>query len=182
MSFSFIRTLGFATVVAFAPTFLFAQEVFGTIEASLDDEPRIWFLTAKDNDSQSFGMTVAVANLQSFTLWGQATEENGKSVDDSLLLKFDVMSVGDQMIPINVSVTHFEDGWKTGWLANEESGVVFSLIKLEKSEAGVFVEGSFDAAAGFSDSLASGQADAMRTMHITGRFSATLPASILQER
>ena len=72
MPFSTFRGAACAAVIALAPTMASAQEVFGTITASLDGAERAWFLTSNDDESQTFGMTMAVANLQSFTRCGDA--------------------------------------------------------------------------------------------------------------
>ena len=182
MPFSTFRGAACAAVIALAPTMASAEEVFGTITASLDGVERTWFLTSNDDESQSFGMTMEMANLQSFSLWGQPSAEGVKTFDDTLLLSFDVMSVGGQTIPLNVSLTYLADGWKAGWLADEEGGMVFSLNALETSDQGVLVEGEFDATANYSEALAEGVVDASRTMRIDGGFSATLPAFLIEER
>ena len=92
------------------------------------------------------------------------------------------MSVGGQTIPLNVSLTYLADGWKAGWLANEQGGMAFSLNALEVGDTGVLVEGEFDATANYSEALAEGVVDASRTMRIDGGFSATLPAFLIEER
>lgn len=182
MQFSIFPTAACAAAIVLVPNFSFAQEVFGTINASLDGVERTWFLTSNDNDSQSMGMTMAIANLQSFSLWGQPIAESVKTFDDTLLLSFEVMSVGEQLIPLNISLTYLADGWRSGWLSEDADKMVFSLTKLEKSDDGVFVEGSFAAAASYSEPLAGGEVDASRTMQINGSFSATLPPFIIAER
>jgi hypothetical protein len=176
------RTAAFATALLLTPTLCFGQDVLGTLNASLDGAERTWFLTAEGAESQSFGMTMAIANLQSFSLWGQPTEKTVNTLNDTLLLKFDVMSVADQVIPLNVSLTFLADGWKSGWLAGEADKITFTLTTLEKAEDGVRVEGNYAATASFSEALSSGEVDASRTMQINGSFSATLPNSIIQER
>ncbi|MFZ1468821.1 MAG: hypothetical protein WAT09_07545 [Paracoccaceae bacterium] len=182
MSFSIFRNAAFAAAVSLVPTVSLAQDVFGTIDANIDGKERTWFLTSQDNTSQTFGLTIAIANLQSFSLWGQPTEQSLKAVDDSLLFTFDVMSVADQMIPLNASVMFLEDGWKSGWLANEADKISLSLTTLKKSDEGVFVEGNFNATAGYAEPLSSGEVDASRTKQITGSFSATLPLFVLKEQ
>ncbi|MDX2482536.1 MAG: hypothetical protein QNK42_02615 [Pseudodonghicola sp.] len=168
--------------ISLTPTFCYAQDVFGTLNASLDGVERTWFLTSQDTESHSFGMTVAIANMQSFSLWGQPTDKTVNDVKDSLLLGFDVMSVGSNTIPLNMSLTYLADGWKSGWLANEADQIVFSLTTLEKLDDGILVEGNFAAATNYSDALSSGQVDPSRTMQINGSFSATLPNYLLKER
>jgi hypothetical protein len=179
-----LRTLYRGTALAMAvslmPTFSVAQDTFGTLTARLDGVERVWFLTASGEESQSFGMTIAAAQLKSFSLWGQPTAETLAEVKDSLLLGFSVMDVGGSKIPLNVSLTYLADGWKSGWMANEEGQVVFSLTTLDEVEEGLFVEGSFTTAAHYSDALASGQADPSQTMQIEGSFSATLPKALLK--
>lgn len=179
---SLFRDAAFVMAISLTPTFCFAQDVFGNINANLDGVERTWFLTTQDNESQSFGMTMAIANLQSFSLWGQPSDKTVKSLDDTLLLSFDVMSVGGQLIPLNVSLTFLADGWKSGWLANEPDKIVFTLTKLEKGGDGVRVEGNYAAKANYSEALSSGEVDPSRIMQINGSFSATLPNTILQER
>ncbi len=182
MSQSIFRNAALATAVFLTPTLCFGQDVFGTIDASLDGAERTWFLTAEGAESQSFGLTMAIANLQSFSFWGQPTEKTIKSLDDTLLLSFDVMSVADQVIPLNVSLTFLADGWKSGWLANEPDQIVFSLTTLEKTEDALRVEGNYAATANYSDALSRGAVDASRTMQINGSFSAVLPNTIIQNR
>jgi hypothetical protein len=181
MTFSILRTAVLGATIAMSPAVSFAQEVFGTIEASLDGEDRSWFLTTQDKESQSFGMTVAIANLQSFTLWGQTSAETVNEMKGSLLLGFDVATVGGNVIPLNVSVTYLADGWKSGWRADEESGVVFTLTTLEERDGGVYVEGSFTSVAGYAEPLDGEEIDASRTMEINGSFKATLPPFVLSE-
>ncbi len=182
MSHSVYSNTAFALAVSLTPTFCYAQDVFGTLNASLDGIERTWFLTTQDTESRSFGMTIAIANLQSFNLWGQPTDKTLDDIKDSLLLGFDVMSVGGNTIPLNVSLTYLADGWKSGWLANEADQIVFSLTTLEDVDEGLLVEGNFAAAASYSDALSSGQVDPSRKMQIDGSFSATLPNYLLKEQ
>ncbi len=182
MSYSTTRCLAFAAAITLAPTVSFAQEVFGNIHASLDGEDHVWFLTTEDDNSLSFGLNIAIANLQSVSLWGQPTDDSVKSLKDSLLLTFDVMSVGDQLIPLNASLTFLEQGWKSGWIANEEDKIVFSLVTIETTDDGLFVEGSFEAEVGFREPLSNGQIDESRSMQIDGKFSATLPPFLIKDR
>ncbi len=183
--FSFHKAV-FAAALSIAPTVSFAQDVFGNITATLDGEERTWFLTAQDNESQSFGLSIAVANLQSFQLWGQPTENTVQVFEDSLLFSFEVMSVGGQMIPLNAGVTYLSDAWKSGWVVSESdeeaNDIVLSLTTFEKRDEGFFVEGSFEAAAHYREPLAGGEIDPARTMQINGSFSALLPSYILQEQ
>jgi hypothetical protein len=181
MSFLFFRKAVFVFALLITPTISFAQEVFGTINATFEGEERTWFLTSQDSGSQSFGLSMAFANLQTFSLSGQSSSETVSEVNESLLLRFKVMSVGKQVIPLNISVTYLADGWKSGWLANEESGIVFSLTTLEKQGDSVFVEGSFSAVASYSENLIRGEIDVSRTMQIDGNFTATLPPYVLEE-
>ncbi len=176
------RNAALALALSLMPTFCVAQDVFGTLNASLDGVERTWFLTSQDTESQSFGLKIAIANMQTFNLWGQSTDETLSEVKDSLLLGFDVMSVGGNTIPLNVSLTYLADGWKSGWVSNEADQIVFSLTTLEEKENGILVEGNFTTAANYSDALASGQVDPSRTMQINGSFSATLPKSLIKKQ
>lgn len=186
MPFLSFRNAVFAAALSLTPTMSFAQEVFGNITASIDGEERTWFLTAQDNESQSFGLSIAVANMQSFQLWGQPSEDSVQIFEDSLLFTFDIMSVAGQLIPLNAEVIFLADGWKSGWMAGESdeeaNDIVLSLTTYEKRDDGVFVEGSFGATAGYREPLSSGEIDLMRTMQINGSFSALLPSYILQEQ
>ncbi|CUH64863.1 hypothetical protein TG4357_01541 [Thalassovita gelatinovora] len=182
MFLSRYRNTALALALSLMPTFSVAQDAFGTLTARLDGVERTWFLTALEEESQSFGMTVTAASMKSFSLWGQPTAETVAEVKDSLLLGFDVMTVGGSKIPLNVSLTYLADGWKSGWLANEEDQIVFSLTTLEEVGGGLFVEGSFTAAAHYSDTLVSGQVDPSQTMQIEGSFSATLPKALLKDQ
>ena len=174
------RKTALAAAICVAPTFCFAQEVFGTLNASLDGVERTWFLTTHETDSQSFGMTMAMANLQSFSLWGQPTDETVNEIEDSLLLSFDVMTVGDNIVPLNASLTYLADGWKSGWLSNEADQIALTLTKFEEQDDGFLVEGDFTAVANYSDALSSGQFDPSQTMQINGTFSASLPNFIIK--
>jgi hypothetical protein len=91
------------------------------------------------------------------------------------------MTVGDNVIPVNISVTYLAEGWKSGWRADEESGVNFTLTTLEKRDDSVYVEGSFTSVAGFGEPLDSAEIDTSRTMQIDGSFKATLPPFLLSE-
>lgn len=182
MSFSKFRIPALAAALCVAPSLSFAQEVIGTITASLDGEERTWFLTLDDKESQSFGFSMAVANLQSFSLWGQPDAQSVKTLDDTLLFTFDIMTVADQVMPAGASVIYLEDGWQSGWLADDPEKVSFSLTTLEKTDEGVVVAGSFDAATNYSKPLAGGEVDASRTMQITGTFTATLPTFMIEEQ
>lgn len=181
----FSRTV-FAAVLCLAPTLTFAQEVFGTITASLDGEERTWFLTAEDQESQSFGLSIAVANLQQFSLWGQPSADSVQNFNESLLFNFQVMSVAGQLIPLNAEVMYLSDAWKSGWIAaesyDEANDIVLSLTTLEKRDDGVFIEGSFEAAAHYREPLSSGEIDPSRTLQINGSFSAVFPAYILEKQ
>lgn len=186
MPFSSFRYVIYAAALSLAPTLSFAQEVFGNITATLDGEERTWFLSSQDNESQSFGLSIAVANLQSFQLWGQPTEDTVQVSEDSLLFSFDVMSVGGQLIPLNATVMYLGDGWRSGWIASESepeaSDIALSLTSIETRDDGVFIEGSFEATAHHREPLAGGEFDPARTMQINGSLSALLPPYILQEK
>ncbi|MEB8388554.1 hypothetical protein OO012_15110 [Rhodobacteraceae bacterium KMM 6894] len=182
MSLAIWRTTALTAALSLAPYASFAQEVFGTMTASLDGVERTWFLTSQDGESQSFGLSMAVANLQSFSLWGQPSADSVQTTADTLLLSFDVMSVGDQTIPLNMSLMYLENGWQSGWLTDEAERIDFALTTLEKSDAGVLVEGRFETDANYRAPLASGEIDTSRTMQISGIFTATLPPFILTEQ
>ena len=186
MPFSPFRSSVLAAALSLAPMASFAQEVFGNITATLDGEERTWFLTAQDNESQSFGLSIAVANLQSFQLWGQPSEDSVNTFEDSLLFSFEVMSVADQLIPLNAGVMYLSDAWKSGWMASESedeaNDIFLSLTTFEERDDGFFVEGSFEAAAHYREPLAGGEFDPARTMQIIGSFSALLPPFILLEK
>ncbi|MDF1857040.1 hypothetical protein [Pseudooceanicola sp.] len=176
------RDIAITAALFFAPTLCVAQDVFGTLTATVEGTERSWFLTSDGEQSQSHGLTIAAANMQSFNLWGQPTADTVAEVKDSLLLKFDIMAVGSTTIPLNVSLTYLADGWASGWLANEEGQTDFTLSTLEEVDGGLFVEGSFASTAYYSDNLVSGQADPSQTMQIDGTFSATLPKALLQDQ
>jgi hypothetical protein len=186
MPFSSFHKAVFAAALSIAPTVSFAQDVFGNITATLNGEERTWFLTAQDNESQSFGLSIAIANLQSCQLWGQPSEDTVKISEDSLLFSFEVMSVGGQLIPLNAGVMYLSDAWRSGWMASESedqaNDIALSLTTFEERDYGFFVEGSFEAAAHYREPLAGGEFDPARTMQINGSFSALLPAYILQEQ
>jgi hypothetical protein len=185
MSLQIVRSAAFAAAILFAPTASFAQETFGTITASINGQARTWFLTTQDNESQSFGFMFSAANLQSFSLWGQPTDETVTSLKDTLLFTFDVMSVGDQLIPLETTLTYLENGWTSGWHASKSSEPAtmdFSLTTFEKSDDGIFVEGTFEAATGFREPLSSGEIDLSRTLQMNGTFSATLPPFLFEEK
>jgi hypothetical protein len=181
MARSIFRSTILAASLFFAPVTSFAQEVFGTLEASLDGAARSWFLTVKDADSQSFALSIPSAGLQAFSLWGVTDAQNLVEEKQSLLVSFDVMTVGGQLMPLNASVMYLSDGWRSGWLADEEDTVNFSLTALKNDDSGVLVEGRFEATAGYSELLSSGESDRSRTMQINGSFKAVLPPSILQK-
>lgn len=180
MPFSILRTAAVVAALSLAPAVCTAQEVFGTIKASLDGAERTWFLTAQDDESQSFVLKVAAVHLQSFSLWGVPDEQSVQVIDDSFLLTFDIMSVGDQMIVADASVIYLADGWSSGWIADEPEQIAVSLKTLEKREDGVFVEGSFTATANFSAPLAGGEVDTSRPMAIEGAFTALMPPFSIQ--
>jgi len=182
MSHLWFRQSALAAALFFAPTFCAAQEVFGTLTATIEGTERSWFLTADGEQSQSHGLSIAVANMQSFGLWGQPTADTVAETKDSLLLKFDIMKVGSTTMPLNVSLTYLADGWTSGWLANEEGQTTFTLSTLEAVNGGVLMEGSFASTAYYSDNLVSSQVDPSQTMQIDGSFSATLPEALLQDQ
>jgi hypothetical protein len=185
MSFLIVRSATFAAAILFAPTASFAQETFGTITASINGEERTWFLTTQDNESQSFGLIFSSMNFQSFSLWGQPTDETVTSLKDTLLFSFDVMSVADQLMPLNAELIYLENGWTSGWnasKASEPSTMDFSLTTFEKSDDGIFVEGTFEAATGFREPLSNGEIDPSRTLQMNGIFSATLPPYLFEEK
>jgi len=182
MSHFMFRDIALAAALFLAPTFCYAQDVFGTLTATIEGAERSWFLTSDGGQSQSHGLKIAVANMQSFSLWGQPTADTVAEAKDSLLLKFDIMAVGGTTMPLNVSLTYLADGWASGWLANEEGQTVFTLSTLEEVDGGLLVEGSFASTAYYSDNLVSGQVDPSQTMQIDGNFSATLPEALLQDQ
>lgn len=181
MTFSILRSATFAAAISFAGTASFAQEVLGTIDASLDGVERTWFLTLEDTDSQTFGMTMSIANLQSFSLWGQPDAETVSTFDDTLLLSFDIMTVAEQVMVANVSVTYLVDGWTVGWMADEAEAVEFTLTTLEQTDEGIVLVGSFEATANYSEQLSAREMDMSRVMQINGSFTATLPPFLIEE-
>ncbi|KEO60695.1 hypothetical protein [Thioclava indica] len=174
------RHIALTAALFFAPTLCVAQDVFGTLTATIDGTERSWFLTSDGEQSQSHALTIAVANTQSFSLWGQPTADTVAEAKDSLLLQFDIMAVGGNTVPLNVTLTYLADGWASGWLANEADQTVFSLSTFKEVDGGLLVEGSFASTAYYSDKLVSGQVDPSQTKQINGRFSATLPEALLK--
>ncbi|WP_417258129.1 hypothetical protein [Celeribacter sp.] len=182
MSRSFFRKTAFALAISFTPALCVAQDVFGTLTATIDGAERTWFLTSDNGQSQSHGLTISVANMQSFNLWGQPTEDTIAETKDSLLLGFGVMTVGGNTIPLNASLTYLADGWASGWLANEEEQTVLTLTTLEEVEGGLLVEGRFASTTHYSDNLVSSQVDPSQAKQIDGHFSATLPEALLKDQ
>jgi hypothetical protein len=101
ISFPILRNPVFSAAILPAPTVAFAQDTFG---ASINGEERGWYLTPQDGESRRFGLRIAMANLQSFSLWSQPTGNTVETLKETLLLRFDVMSAGDRMIPLNASL------------------------------------------------------------------------------
>lgn len=68
-----------------------AQEVLGTLEARQNDTFRTWFVTRDGAQTQSSWRQMApgVINL---SLWGHATDTSATSVNDALILDFNVMT------------------------------------------------------------------------------------------
>ena len=184
MSLSIFRAAVFTTALFLPPLAAQAQEVFGTLDATLDGSARSWVLTGQDGDSQSFGLSIAIANMQSFTLWGKPEAESVSPDKDTLLLSFDVMSVGDQTVVLNASVIFLADGWASGWIGSEAEGdqVKVSLTTLEKTDTGLHIAGSFTATTGYAEPLAGATPDPSRPMQIDGSFNATLPEYALTEQ
>ncbi|MCV2894351.1 hypothetical protein [Lentibacter sp. XHP0401] len=182
MSHLWFRQTALAAALVLTPTLCVAQDVFGTLTATIESTERNWFLTADGEQSQSHGLTIAVANLQSFSLWGQPTENTVAEAKDSLLLKFDIMSVGGKTVPLNVSLTYLADGWASGWLADEGEQTALSLTTLEEVDGGLLLEGRFSSTAYYSNNLMTGQVDPSQKMQIDGTFSANLPEALLKEQ
>lgn len=59
--------------------------------------------------------------------------------------------------------------------------IAFSLATLKADDAGILVEGSFKAKAGFREPLSSGGIDTVRTMQIDGSFTAMLPPALIRD-
>jgi hypothetical protein len=182
MSHLVLRHIALTTAFSFLPTLCVAQDVFGTMTATIENTERNWYLTADGEQSQSHGLKIAAANLQSFSLWGQPTEETVAEAKDSLLLKFDIMAVGGNTVPLNVSLTYLADGWASGWLAEEGGQTVFSLSTFEQVEGGLLLEGTFASTTYYSDNLVSGQIETSQTMQIAGTFRAILPEALLKDQ
>lgn len=182
MSHLMFRDIALTAALFFAPTCCYAQDVIGTLTATIEGTERSWFLTSNGGQSQSHGLNIAVANMQSFSLWGQPTADTVAETKDSLLLKFDVMAVGGNTVPLNVSLTYLADGWASGWLANEGDQTVFTLSTLQEVDGGLFLEGVFASTSYYSDNLVSGRGDPLQTMQIDGTFSAILPETLLKDQ
>lgn len=153
-----------------------AQDLLGTIQGTVGDQPYTWHLTAQNGESQSAHSQV-MKGLDDISLWGHATADSTSSVKGALLLDFNVMSIGNTLAVTDATLQFLQDGYKSGYLADDASPVQVTLTTFEVSDAGVRIEGSFGANANYSSDIMRQITDPAQTVTINGSFSATLPAS-----
>lgn len=164
-----------ALLLSIAPP-LSAQEVLGTLEARQEDTFRTWFVTCEGAQTQS-GWREMAPGLVDVSVWGHATADTATSVNEALILDFDVMTTTGTPVVIDPTLQYLSAGYAGGWLAVDASVLSVTLETFAVSEAGLSVGGTFTATLTYSTDVMKQILDPSRTQTMEGRFSAVLPPS-----
>ena len=155
------------------PSPISAQEVLGTIEARQEDTFRTWFVTRDGEQSQSSWREMA-PNLVQVSLWGHVTEDSATSVNEALILDFNVMTSGGTRTVIDPTLQYLSEGYGGGWLALDDTSLTLAIETFESSGDGLAVAGTFAATLTYSTDLMQQVLDPSQTQTMEGRFSAVL--------
>lgn len=151
-----------------------AQEVLGTIEARQDDTFRTWFVTREGSQSQSSWQEMA-PGLIDVTLWGHATDDSATSVNEALVLDFDVMTAAGTPVVIEPTLQYLSEGYGGGWLALDDTSLSVAIEAIDVTEAGLALAGTFTATLTYSTDVMKQTLDPTRTQTMEGRFQVALP-------
>lgn len=153
-----------------------AQEVLGTLEARQNDTFRTWFVTRDGAQTQSSWRQMApgVINL---SLWGHATDTSATSVNDALILDFNVMTAAGTPLVVDPTLQYLAEGYGGGWLALDDSSISVTVEKLDVTDASLSIAGTFTAQLTYSTDIMRQILETSKTQTMEGRFSAVLPAN-----
>ena len=153
---------------------LTAQEHLGTLEARHEDTFRTWFVTRDGAQSQSSWREMA-PGLIDVTLWGHATADSATSVNDALVLDFDVMTTSGSPVAVEPTLQYLSAGYGGGWLAVDDTSITVLIDTFDVTDTGLAVAGTFTATLTYSTDVTRQILDPSQTQTMEGRFSATLP-------
>lgn len=149
-------------------------DVTGQIVGRFEDTVRTWFLTRDGEQSQS-GWQQPVLGLIDVSLWGHDSDDTTTSVQEAMVLDFQVMTIGGSPQVINTTLQFLSEGYQGAWMAIEDQDMTVTLDMFEPSDTGLRIKGSFRANATYSTDPMKQVMVPSRTKIIEGRFEADLP-------
>lgn len=149
-------------------------DVMGQIVGRFEDTVRTWFLTRDGDQSQSDWQQVS-PGLVDISLWGHASDGTTTSVEEAMLLDFQVMTNGESPQVMEATLQFLSEGYKGAWLAVDDQDVKVTIEVFELSETNLRIKGSFRANATYSTDPMKQVMVPSRTEVIEGRFEADLP-------
>lgn len=152
-----------------------AQEVLGTLEARQDDTFRTWFVTRDGAQSQSNWQEEMPGLLFDVSLWGHATDDTATSVNEALILDFDVNTSSGEPVASDPTLQYLTEGYGGGWLALDDDNLSVTIETFEITDAGLTVAGTFTATLTYSTDVMRQVLDPSRSQTMEGRFTAVLP-------
>lgn len=168
-----LRALSLAALMLL-PGLATAQDLLGTISASVDGTEMSWYLTAEGGESQSGARATMGVPMVDISLWGNPAPDQLATLKGALVIDFKAVTTGGARA-MTPEIQYLEDGYAGAWIALTDDVVSVSLTSFDKTDSAVTLAGSFEATAAFTDDMATMQTDPTRTRVITGSFEATLP-------
>ncbi|MGC9369090.1 MAG: hypothetical protein ACP5DX_06070 [Paracoccaceae bacterium] len=171
-----MKLTGLALALFLVPAGATAQDLLGTIEATVDGQARTWYLTAQDGESQS-DFAQIMRGMNAVSLFGHPTDDSITAVKGALLIDFSLITLGGTPSVADATLQYLEDGYGGGYLATTDGATQVSLDAVEVKDDTLHIEGHFAATAAYSDDIMRQTTDDSRTITLNGSFRATVPGS-----
>lgn len=158
-----------AVFVIMAHTTAIAQDVTGSITATLTGEERVWFITAmKDKSSSHWSEMGPLTNVN---IWGHATDDSIMGSKDALIIQFSLMN--GEVFPDTLSVMFSDSSVPGNYYASDADMTGLNLSRIKDNDGQLTLNGAFSATMAYAESYGA-PPDRENTRHVQGTFEVTL--------
>lgn len=166
-----MRSIILGLTILMSPVFAAAQEVTGTIAATLNGEERTWFITETPQMSQSdwkdFGYQASVSLL------GHSTDNTVTSSHQALMVKFEYWGSDGAYTISAPEVVYLSQGMMKAHVGRQEDGVQINITSAEVNGDRLKIEGTISGDLIFTEVMMR-KKDPNDVLSVEGSFSADL--------
>jgi len=149
----------------------YAQEVTGTIVASIDGDERTWFTTTDEGRSQSDWS--GDLNFADISLWGHPVEDTISAIHDSLLIGFQLVKSADGYTLWTIEISFLEDGYDGIYRVVDDADAALTVEAVELDGDQLSLSGSFSATLYYTTDHGR-EVDMSNSVFVEGNFDTAL--------